>query len=507
MKHFNLLIVLLLIAASVVNAQDATPEVTPETTRDPALGGAPTAVQDALAMLNQELGTNLTLSTIEWTWSEEAFSDASLGCPQEGMMYAQVITRGYTIIFEHEGATYDFRSTQDGSNIVMCETTSRETETGDTGTTPELSADAITAANAADLGEFSRLNTAQGVSALADWSADGTVIVAVSSAETGGVYIYPSDDPNAEAQFYETEEPVVAVDTVAVNGITYLATGGLNGRIAYFQIVPPGFDVVLMQDELVEGGQGVSNLALSPDGNILASATGTTLADGHAVYLWNPRTGGLFATMTHNSPVTAVAFARAGVTSEATAEVTPEATPEATAEAGNTEEFLLAVGTNEGVITLYNVSYSATADSVSLNYRIANSMSGHEGAIRALEFNPAGTLLASGSMDGSARLWSIENGALGEEIALLNNPTEDAVISVAFSPDGTLLATAGGNPNAENVDNAIRLWDVTTPDAVQNIITLTGHEAAVGSLDFSADGAFLMSAADDGSIRLWKSGK
>ena len=31
------------------------------------------------------------------------WSDASLGCPQEGMMYAQVITPGYKLVFDLDG--------------------------------------------------------------------------------------------------------------------------------------------------------------------------------------------------------------------------------------------------------------------------------------------------------------------------------------------------------------------------------------------------------------------
>ena len=33
------------------------------------------------------------------------WSDASLGCPQEGMMYAQVITPGYKLVFGHAGVS------------------------------------------------------------------------------------------------------------------------------------------------------------------------------------------------------------------------------------------------------------------------------------------------------------------------------------------------------------------------------------------------------------------
>ena len=37
------------------------------------------------------------------------FSDASLGCPQPGMAYPQVITPGYRVLVEGDGRSYDVR--------------------------------------------------------------------------------------------------------------------------------------------------------------------------------------------------------------------------------------------------------------------------------------------------------------------------------------------------------------------------------------------------------------
>lgn len=41
---------------------------------------------------------------------EVVWSDTSLGCPQPGMSYAQVLTDGMRIVLEAEGALYDYRS-------------------------------------------------------------------------------------------------------------------------------------------------------------------------------------------------------------------------------------------------------------------------------------------------------------------------------------------------------------------------------------------------------------
>ena len=46
--------------------------------------------------------------------------DASLGCPQEGMMYAQVITPGYRLVFDLASASHAVHTNSDGSHMVVC---------------------------------------------------------------------------------------------------------------------------------------------------------------------------------------------------------------------------------------------------------------------------------------------------------------------------------------------------------------------------------------------------
>ena len=47
--------------------------------------------------------------------------DAGLGCPKPGMMYAQVVTPGFRLVFEYEGGQYEYHTDQDGSTVVKCE--------------------------------------------------------------------------------------------------------------------------------------------------------------------------------------------------------------------------------------------------------------------------------------------------------------------------------------------------------------------------------------------------
>ena len=48
------------------------------------------------------------------------WSDASLGCPQEGMFYAQVLTQGFKLVFDLAGTSHAVHTNSDGSHMVVC---------------------------------------------------------------------------------------------------------------------------------------------------------------------------------------------------------------------------------------------------------------------------------------------------------------------------------------------------------------------------------------------------
>ena len=57
------------------------------------------------------------VSTTAMTWS-----DASLGCPQPDMGYAQVVTPGYLVLFRDSGGTeYKVHTNEDGSSVIVCD--------------------------------------------------------------------------------------------------------------------------------------------------------------------------------------------------------------------------------------------------------------------------------------------------------------------------------------------------------------------------------------------------
>jgi hypothetical protein len=57
-----------------------------------------------------------SIESVEW-------SDTSLGCPEKGKMYAQVVVPGYKIILEAQGKTYEYHA--GGSSVIFCEKSGR----------------------------------------------------------------------------------------------------------------------------------------------------------------------------------------------------------------------------------------------------------------------------------------------------------------------------------------------------------------------------------------------
>ena len=113
----------------------------------------------------------------------------------------------------------------------------------------------------------------------------------------------------------------------------------------------------------------------------------------------------------------------------------------------------------------------------------------HTDMVQVLAVSPDGAALATGSWDGTLKLWDLKNGNLLWMVQHTSN-----IQSIAFAPDGATLASGGD-------DAAIRLWDVHKGHSLQN---LSGQNSPVYALAWSLDGSLLVSGSFDGEIRLWE---
>ncbi len=124
-------------------------------------------------------------------------------------------------------------------------------------------------------------------------------------------------------------------------------------------------------------------------------------------------------------------------------------------------------------------------------------------------FNPNGQTLASGSIDGTVKVWRVNDGkllhSLNHEItSTLTSPVNGKVLKiwntktsfsgVSFSPDGKILAGAGNTA-------VIKLWDAINGTEIR---ILTGHQYECLSVAFSPDGKILACGSRDGTIKLWE---
>ncbi len=76
------------------------------------------AVQAALANAASRLGLAASQLQVESVEARE-WPDSSLGCPQSGTMYTQVITPGYAIVVLGSGKRLEYHSDSRG-RVVLC---------------------------------------------------------------------------------------------------------------------------------------------------------------------------------------------------------------------------------------------------------------------------------------------------------------------------------------------------------------------------------------------------
>jgi U3 small nucleolar RNA-associated protein 13 len=125
----------------------------------------------------------------------------------------------------------------------------------------------------------------------------------------------------------------------------------------------------------------------------------------------------------------------------------------------------------------------------------------HDKDINTLDIAPNDKLLASGSQDRTAKLFSItytpksKSTPASAQLSLLGTfkGHKRGVWSVKFSPVDQCLATASG-------DRTIKLWSLADFTCVK---TFEGHSNTVLRVDFLTRGMQIASAASDGLVKVW----
>ncbi|QQS45940.1 MAG: AAA-like domain-containing protein [Acidobacteriota bacterium] len=209
--------------------------------------------------------------------------------------------------------------------------------------------------------------------------------------------------------------------------------------------------LLIKRPPMVGGTASVNDVAVSPDGRLLAMS-----GNDMTIRLWSPVTGNELSVLKgHTSWVNGIVF--------------------------STDGRKLASASLDNTARLWDLATG----------KVLAVFKGHRDYVQAIAIAPDQKMLATGSDDGTVKLWDIRTGQ--ERFTLHRmNVIMNGIKAVAFSPDGQVLAIAQ--------DRIVKILNVNTK---QELITLKGHSSPVMSIAFSPDGKRLATGGSDTKAKLW----
>jgi WD40 repeat protein len=151
---------------------------------------------------------------------------------------------------------------------------------------------------------------------------------------------------------------------------------------------------------------------------------------------------------------------------------------------------ILATGGDDNVIRLWDATNPGRPS-------LTAELHGFTKLVYSVLFNPGGDLLAGASVDNTVRLWDVRDPYQPVELSGPMTSSDHYAMSLAFHPHDPVLAVGSGDKN-------VYQWDITKPSRPVRIgPPLVGPENYVYALAYSPDGTTLAAANTDETLWLW----
>lgn len=159
----------------------------------------------------------------------------------------------------------------------------------------------------------------------------------------------------------------------------------------------------------------------------------------------------------------------------------------------------------DGTARVWDLRASCSGAAAALAPGAVHELRGHEAELSSCVWNFDNMLIASGSLDGSARVWDLRRPTEAWQ-TLLGHRSDAEVLDVCFDAAGRRLATAGSDGTAIVWCTKLAAGDhrtATEATGGRQLARMRGHRDEVSRVCFNAAGNLLLSASADRTACLW----